>query len=235
VLVTFLCWTALSSSPASQGADLFGGTSFGELVALCLTLQLGAGLVADELESGHAALVLLRPVSRSAWFLGRLAGAGLVLLCALGLAWVLAWVPAFRAGQGLGWQRLLALPLGFLFAFGWLATLAALSVVARGATNAAWLLLATIGWFLLWGAAGTASAVERMRSPEAGLAARAFELIRAVHPFMGPQDPTRIQTALQSGQPVDWMPLGWDLLWVAGACWIGVRLLAARELGRRRV
>jgi hypothetical protein len=235
ILAVLFAWIGYSSAPIHGGADLFGGKSFGELLAVVFTLVLGAGIVADELESGHAGLVLLRPVSRAAWFGGRLIGAGLVLLCALGLCWLLAWVPAVRAGTGLGWTRLLSLPLGFLCAFAWLTTLAALSVVARGATNAGWLILGAAAWFFAWASASMANAVQRAATQGGGLAARVVELIKVVHPYVGPQDPTGIQIALQTGQRADWQPLVWDLAWTAAAWAVGVHLLSRRELGRRRL
>ena len=222
------------ADPAKGGAELFGGISFGEFILLLFTLFLGAGVISDELESGHAQLVLLRPITRAAWFGGRLCGAGLVLAAAMGLCWTLAWGAALAAGSGLQWTRLLVLPVGFAFAFSWLATLAALSVVARGWANTGWVVLSAIGWMLIYLGVRATSLIAQAARHEGGVAAKLVDFTRAVAPYLGPQDPTALVAQLQTGAPPDPGPLLWDLAWAAGAWLLGVWLLNQRELARRR-
>ena len=222
------------ADPGRGGAELFGGTSLGEFLLLLFTLFLGAGLVSDELESGHAQLVLLRPLTRAAWFGGRLSGAGLVMAAAMALSWVLAWGAALRAGSDFQWTRLLVLPIGFVFAFSWLSTLCALSVVTRGWANTGYVVLGSLGWMLLYLGVRATSAIAKAAQHEGGLASRLVELTRVVAPYVGPQDPTPLLVSLQTGGPVDLGPLLYDLLWTAAAWLLGVWLLNQRELARRR-
>ena len=222
------------ADPSRAGAELFGGISFGEFILLFFTLFLGAGVVSDELETGHAQLVLLRPVTRAAWFGGRLWGAGMVLAGAMTLCWLLAWTAALNAGNGLQWTRFLVLPVGFVFAFSWLATLATLSVVARGWANTGWVVLAALGWMVIYLGVRATSAIAQVAKQEGGVAAKLVELTRTIAPYLGPQDPTSLLVSLQGGAPPDLGPLLWDLAWTAAAWLLGVWLLNQRELARRR-
>src|SRR5205807_10241669 len=60
ILVVGACFVAAGALGGRAGAvgDTFG--RFGIALLLVLTLALGAGLLSDELDSGHAQLVLLR-------------------------------------------------------------------------------------------------------------------------------------------------------------------------------
>jgi ABC-type transport system involved in multi-copper enzyme maturation permease subunit len=236
-LAAMMALAGWTSDPAAAGADLFGwGTLklFGAISLMLFTLFLGAGLVSDELESGHAQLVLLRPVTRAAWFGGRLAGAGLVLAAAMSLCWLLSIASALRVGAGLQPVRLLALPVGFAFAFAWVATLAALSVVVRGWSNAGWVILGMFGIGMLFATVKATSAIRGAMKQDAGLADLLSQAISTGLPYIGPQDPTRVLVALSTHQPVDLAPLLYDLFWAAAAWLAGVLLLSRRELARRR-
>ncbi|MGZ6144180.1 MAG: hypothetical protein ACXWLM_12635, partial [Myxococcales bacterium] len=125
----------LRSSADTWGAEAFSG--FGAFWFFLLTLLLGAGLLADEVESGHAQLVLLRPLTRAQWVGGRLLGAGIVLCLAGAAGWASSLIATIvRGGFGELPGRLLVLPLALLPALGWLATLAAIGAATRGWTNA---------------------------------------------------------------------------------------------------
>jgi hypothetical protein len=234
-----LALSELGAGGKRSPADLFGGVSFfSQLFLLALTLALGAGLISEELESGHAQLVLLRPLSRAAFFGGRLAGAGLALLGAMGLAFLLACGSCLAEGTfspGL----LLAFPVAFIWAFSWLALLAAMSSVLRGASNAVWLLIGAILWvatrFGLMGAGAVALAVHRWEWLES-LSHAAGALL----PYIGPQEPNPlVEQLLQQGSifpllTADFGPLLYDLVWIAASWTAGAFLLSRRELARRR-
>lgn len=234
-LALVLCLTAGSfASGMSVGQEAF--TGFGQVFLLLFTMFLGAGLVDEELQSGHAQLVLLRPVTRAAWFGGRLAGAGMVLLAAVVLAWLAGTLGAFRAGAGLVPTRLLGVPFAFAWAFAWLALLATLSVLAKGWTNAGWLVIGALGWFSLRLVVKLLDAVAGMAAKgasEGRLSSAASELLSKVQPYLGPQDPLDALKALAGGTPADLSPFCWDLLWAAAAWLLGCVLLNRRELARR--
>ena len=108
----------LRGSADTWGAEAFSG--FGAFWFFLLTLFLGGGLLADEVESGHAQLVLLRPITRAQWVGGRLVGAALVLCLAGTAGWASSVLASFtRGGAGELPGRLLVLPLALLPALGW--------------------------------------------------------------------------------------------------------------------
>src|SRR5205814_1947505 len=127
-LTALLVLASYVNAAGGWSGKLFSG-AFGSLFFLAVTTGLGAGLVSAELESGHAQLALLRPLTRAAWYGGRLWGAGLALLGAVVLGWLAAGAAALARGGGLdlGWAA--SLPLSFVWAFAWLSLLACLSVV----------------------------------------------------------------------------------------------------------
>ncbi len=228
-----LCLSELGAGGKRSPANLFGGVSFfSQLFLLALTLALGAGLISEELESGHAQLVLLRPLSRAAFFGGRLAGAGLALLSAMGLAFLVACGSCIAQGT-FSAGLLLAFPVAFVWAFSWLALLGALSSVLRGASNAVWLLIGAILWvatrFGLMGAGAIALAVHRWEWMET-LSRAAGALL----PYLGPQDPNALVEQLLQHATADFGPLLYDLLWIAASWTAGAFLLSRRELARRR-
>ncbi len=197
------------SSLRSPPGQAFQG--FGQALLILFTLLLGAGLLADEIESGHAQLVLLRPLTRADWYGGRFAGAALVLLGGLVLAF------ACSAGWSLAHgnfsaSELLVLPVAFLWSAAWLSVVVAVGAAARGWTNAGLVVVAGIGWAMLMG-------LTRLASPELGA------LMVTAGKYLGPQQPLPISQL---------EPIAYDLLWLFGAWLAGVLLLNRRELARRR-
>ena len=223
-IAVFLMLVATTRSTADAwGAEAFSGL-FAGLWWQLLILLLGGGLLADEVESGHAQLVLLRPLTRAQWVGGRFLGAAAVL-CAVGtLSWAVSLVAAMlRGGSGELVGRLAVLPLALLPALGWLATLTAVSAVVRGWTNAGLVVAARVGWLLLsWGVPAA------MKSDQVR---RAIELLT---PFIGPQDIMPLARQLQNGEPLQPWGLLWDLAWIAAAWLVAVQLFRRQELARRR-
>ena len=200
---------------ASSGAAWFSG--FSALWLFLLVLRLGGRVLSGEVESGHAQLVLLRPVTRAQWVGGRLAGVALVF-CAVGAAaWATSFLLAILRGDASPLAlRCALLPLGLLPHLGWLATLVALSGVLGGWTSAALLVAVRFGWFLLRG--GLPALLPR------------WDLgpwLAAADGFFGPQD-----TFLAGS--VRWDGVAWDVLWALLAWLCAVLAFNRRELARRR-
>lgn len=205
---------AVASRPGSP--DTWSGGASGFWLAL-LVLVLGAGLLSSEVESGHAQLVLLRPLTRAAWVGGRFAGAALVLCVSGALAWAAALLAAFARGGFYGsplWFALL--PIGLLPHLGWLVTLAAVSAMTRGWANAALLIALRFGWFFARNALPVAL-------PRWNLG----PWLLAADRYIGPQDP------VDAGGIVPSLLL-WDVLWLLGGWLLAVLLFNRRELARRR-
>jgi hypothetical protein len=210
------------STADTWGAEAFSG--FAAFWFFLLILLLGAGLLADEVESGHAQLVLLRPLTRAQWLGGRLVGAAFVL-CAVGSAgWLVSLIASFTRGA---WSelpgRLLVLPLALLPALGWLATLLAIGAVARGWTNAGILVAARLGYGMLHFGLPVAF-------PKLGLS----PLLDTVARHFGPQDILLVARQFQYGERFEPSAVLWDLFWFFGAWLVAVRLFNLRELARRR-
>jgi ABC-type transport system involved in multi-copper enzyme maturation permease subunit len=206
----------LSGAAAFGG---FGGIWFFLLAALC-----GAGLISDEVESGHAQLTLLRPLTRAQWVGGRFAGAALVV-CAGGAA---LWASSFASSIARGatsdlLSRLAVLPLALLPGLGWLATLAALGAVFRGWMNAGILVAARLGWPML-------RFTLPLALPKWGLS----PWLDAIDRYYGPQDALGILQQAHSGYRVSFTPALWDVFWLLAAWLLAVRLFNLRELARRR-
>ncbi|HEY6912743.1 MAG TPA: hypothetical protein VI356_25405 [Myxococcales bacterium] len=199
------------------GGGAFGGGGLSGAWLFLLALRLGGRVLSAELESGHAQLVLLRPLTRAQWVGGQLAGVALVLCAAAGAAWACAFSLSILHGDPspLG-LRVALLPLTLLPHLGWLATLVALSGVFAGWTGAVILVAARFGWFLL---RGVLPAV----LPRWDLA----PWLAAMDPFVGPQD------AFVAGA-VRWDAVAWDILWALLAWLAAVVLFNRRELARRR-
>jgi hypothetical protein len=210
------------SSADSWGAEAFSG--FASFWFFLLVLVLGAGLLADEVESGHAQLVLLRPLTRAQWVGGRLAGAAYVLCTAGTAAWLVSLFAAFSRGA---WGelpgRLLVLPLALLPALGWLATLVAIGALARGWSNAGFLIAARAGW-------GIAHLALPLALPKLQLQ----PLLDSVSRHYGPQDVLMLARQVQYGERFEPSGALWDLFWLFGAWLVAVRLFNLRELARRR-
>jgi ABC-type transport system involved in multi-copper enzyme maturation permease subunit len=180
--------------------------------------------LSEEVESGHAQLVLLRPLTRAQWVGGRLAGAALVLCAAGAAGWASSMVMALsRGGSGELAGRLLVLPLALLPALGWLATLVAIGAAAGGWTNAGILLAARLGWFF-------AHLALPLALPKLGLQ----PLLDAIDGYFGPQDALRIARQVQYGERFEPSVALWDVLWILAAWLAAVRIFNLRELARRR-
>lgn len=209
VLLLVLGGMLAVSSLRSTPEQAFSGPA--ELLLALFTLLLGAGLLSDEIESGHAQLVLLRPLTRADWYGGRFAGAALVLLAFVALAFVASLVPSAARG-GFSPRQLLVLPVAFIWSAAWLSVVAAAGAVARSWSNAGFVVVAGIGWGMLIG-------VATLVRPGWGA------LLTTVGKYLGPRQPL----------PLDrWELVAYDLLWFFGAWLAGVLLLNRRELARRR-
>jgi ABC-type transport system involved in multi-copper enzyme maturation permease subunit len=192
-------------------------TGFSEFWLFLLALLLGAGALSSEVQSGHAQLVLLRPITRAQWVGGRLAGVTLVFCGAGAAAWGVALVLSLARGDAalLG-LRLALLPAALLPHLGWLATLVALSALLPGWTNAGVLLAIRLGWF--FGRTGLP-----LLLPQWDLA----PWLSGADHYFGPQ------AAFADGV-VKWERLLWDVLWISLAWLAAVLLFNRRELARRR-
>ena len=210
-----------------SSADAWGAEAFSSMAAawfFLLTLLLGARLLSEEIESGHAQLVLLRPITRAQYAGGRFLGAAFVLCAAGAAAWASSLVAALlRGGANEVPGRILVLPLALLPALGWLATLLAVGAVTSGWTNAGILVAARVGWFLL--RLGLPVALPRL-----GLG----PWVEAIDHYFGPQDALMIARQAQYGERIELSPALWDLLWLFAAWLAAVRLFNLRELARRR-
>jgi hypothetical protein len=96
--VIFAATAALPTGPDASGAESFRGPS--AIWFVVLTFTLGTAMLSEEIESGHAQLVLLRPLTRAAWFGGRLAGACVALALFCALAWLASIASAAARGYG---------------------------------------------------------------------------------------------------------------------------------------
>ncbi|HZC79364.1 MAG TPA: hypothetical protein VE258_16535 [Ktedonobacterales bacterium] len=209
-------------APDQSGADAFGG--FGGAWFFLLTLLLGAGLLSDEVESGHAQLVLLRPLTRAQWVGGRFLGAALVLCAGGGLAWTASLAGAILRGTTDGLlARLFVLPLALLPALGWLAALLAIGAVVRGWTNAGLLIAARAGWLFL-------RFTLPLALPKWGLS----PWLDAIDHYYGPQDALGLLQQARYGQRLELSTALWDVFFIFTAWLLAVRLFNLRELARRR-
>lgn len=200
---------------AASGAAWFSG--FSALWLFLLVLRLGGRVVSGEVESGHAQLVLLRPITRAQWVGGRLAGVALVFCAAGAAAWATSFLLSILRGDASPLAlRFALLPLGLLPDLGWLATLVALSSVLGGWTSAAVLVAVRFGWFLLRGGLPALF-------PRWDLA----PWLAAADGFFGPQE------TFVAGS-VRWDGVAWDVLWALLAWLCAVLAFNRRELARRR-
>jgi len=220
VILAIGVWFAAAAALSGRlGAPREAFSTFGILFLLVLTLALGSGLLSDELDSGHAQLVLLRPITRAAWVGGRLAGAGIAQAAILVGAWLFAAAGAALRGGGALSLSVAVLPLALLWGFAWLSILCATSAVLPGWTNAVALVLAGIAWQML---RNGLPAIFRRPEWTGALA--------EVSKYLGPQDP--LQFAVQPREGLG--PVLYDLCWVFFAWLVAVLLFNRRELGRRR-
>ncbi|MBS2021828.1 MAG: ABC transporter permease [Deltaproteobacteria bacterium] len=221
-----------AAGPNADGSE--GFAAIAGFLLLIFTMMLGAGLIDEEFAAGHAQLVLLRPLTRAQWFGGRLAGAGSVLAAAMTLVWLSTTANAVSKGAHFDLARVLALPVAFVWAFAWLAVLAALSVVLKAWTNIAWLLFATILWWASKLAINGINAVMVAKDKSTDhFSQTVVGFIGTIEPYVCPQDPLQIIHTLHNGGRPDWSPLAYDLVWLFGAWTVGCVLLNRRELSRR--
>lgn len=223
IIVAVLVLLGLTRGAADQsGADAFAG--FGGAWFFLLTLLSGAGLLLDEVESGHAQLVLLRPLTRAQWVGGRFLGAALVLCGGGTAAWTASLVGALLRGQTDGMlARLFVLPLALLQALGWLAALLAFGAILRGWMNAGLLIAARVGWQLL-------RVTLPLALPKCGLG----PWLEAIDHYYGPQDALDLVQQARYGQQLALSTALWDVFFIVAAWLVAVRLFNLRELARRR-
>ncbi len=223
IIVAVLVLLGLTrGAPDQSGADAFGG--FGGAWFFLLTLLLGAGLLSDEVESGHAQLVLLRPLTRAQWVGGRFLGAALVLCAGGAAAWAASFAGALLRGATDGiLARLFVLPLALLPALGWLAALLAIGAILRGWTNAGLLIAARAGWLFL-------RLTLPLALPKWGLG----PWLEAIDRYYGPQDALDLLQQARYGQQLALTPALWDVFFIFAAWLVAVKLFNQRELARRR-
>jgi hypothetical protein len=220
--ILVLVFLGLGRGATSPGAEAFSGGSYGWFALL--VMMLGGGLLSNEVESGHAQLVLLKPITRAQWVSGRFIGAAAVLCLGAALAWGGSVVAAvIRFGTGDLGVRLLVLPLALLPALAWLATATALSSVVRGWGNVAIPVAAKLVWLLA-----------RVTMPPFFPQLRLQPIADALDPYVGPQDALQLTTDWAAGNKLLVSVPLWDLFWLFAAWTLAVWLFNQRELARRR-
>jgi hypothetical protein len=212
--------TLAGASRASRhgaGAETFSGLGF--LCLIALTFDLGVAVLSAEIESGHAQLVLLRPITRAAWYGGRLAGACLVFLIFCAIAWSATFAAAVGRGDGFDPMRLLALALALVWGWAWLSVLTCLGSFLSSWTNVGAVAAAMLLWVFLVGLA-------------AGLHSEWLDHLQTAGRYLGPQDPMVLVD--RTGPHLDFGPALYDLVWLFGPWLAGVAILNRRELAKRR-
>ena len=189
-------------------------TVAGGSVLLVLTLLLGGALLASEIESGHAQLVLLRPITRAQWVGGRFAGAA-VVLTAVALICLVAGAASSLVRTDFI-SPVIPIIWSWVPAMAWLATLLAIGAATPGWTNAGLAIAAYVGWNLL----------RLVLSTSLPGWASALAILDA---YLGPQDLVRLPVGTSVLERTVW-----DVAWFCAAWLIAVRALNLRELARRR-
>jgi ABC-type transport system involved in multi-copper enzyme maturation permease subunit len=208
---------AVRASGHGAGAETF--TNLGFLCLIALAFDLGAGILSEEIESGHAQLVLLRPITRAAWYGGRLWGACLAFAIFCTVAWLATFAAAVHRGDGFDPMRLLALLVALVWGWAWLSVLTCLGAFLSRWTNAGAVAAAMLLWIFSMGLA-------------AGLHSEWLEHLQTVGKYLGPQDPLAVLDRTKPGR--DFGPALYDLLWIFAPWLAGVAILNRRELARRR-
>jgi hypothetical protein len=222
--ILVLVFLGLGRGATSPGAEAFSGGSYGWFALL--VLMLGAGLLSNEVESGHAQLVLLKPITRAQWVSGRFIGAAAVLCLGAALAWggsVVAAVVRSGVGDPAFSIRFLVLPLALLPALAWLAIATALSAVVRGFGNVAILVAAKFAWLLV-----------RYPLPPLVPQLGLQPIVDALDPYIGPQDALSLTGDWAAGNKLLVSVPLLDLFWLFAAWTLAVWLFNQRELARRR-
>jgi magnesium-transporting ATPase (P-type) len=208
---------AVRASPHGAGAETFSNLGF--LCLIALTFDLGGSILSEEIESGHAQLVLLRPITRAAWYGGRLWGACLAFAIFCTIAWSATFAAAAYRGDGFDPMRLLALVVALIWGWAWLSVLTCLGSFLSSWTNVGALAAAMLLWIFLFGLA-------------AGMHSEWLEHLQTVGKYLGPQDPMVLVEPTKPRR--DFGPALYDLVWLFGPWLIGVAILNRRELARRR-
>ena len=217
VCLVFTGAGALRASRHGAGVETFSGP--GTIWFILLTFGLGAALLSEEIESGHAQLVLLRPITRAAWYGGRLAGACLAMTLFCVIAWAATFSAAVARGDGFDPMRFASLALAIVWGAAWLSVLACLGSFLPSWTNAGALGIAILAWILLFGVIVT------VRPAWA-------DFVQTLSRYLGPQDPMIFSEPTRPRR--DLGPALYDLLWIFGPWLLGVVILDRRELARRR-
>jgi hypothetical protein len=213
----FAAAAAATASARSAGIETFTGPS--ALWFALLTFGLGAAILSEEMESGHAQLVLLRPLTRAAWYGGRFAGAWLSLAIFCVIAWAAAFCTALARGAGFDAMRFASLGLALLWGGAWLSVLTCLGAFLPRWTNAAALAASALAWFFLVSIAGVAHK-------------EWLPFLQTATKYLGPQDPLDLARPESAGR--DFGPALYDLVWIFGPWLAGVLIVGRRELARRR-
>ena len=215
--IVFAIAGALGATREGAGIETFSGPA--AVWFALLTFAFGSGILSEEIESGHAQLVLLRPLSRSAWYGGRLAGAWLSVAIFCVVAWAATFAVAVSRGAGFDPMRFAALGLALLWCAAWLSVLACLSAFLRSWTNAGALIVAALFWTFLIGIVGVVRPA-------------LLPFLQSVTKYLGPQDPLVLVD--RTRPRLDFGPALYDVVWLFAAWLAGVVILNRRELARRR-
>ena len=208
---------AVQASSRGAGLEPFSGPA--TVWYIVLTFALGVAILSEEIESGHAQLVLLRPITRAAWYGGRLAGASLALAVLCVIAWLATLSVAVARGGGFDPMRLASLALALVWGCAWLSVLTCLGSFLPRWTNAGALALVTLAAMLLFGIVALARPEWR-------------GMVETTARFLGPQDPMVFSEPNQPRR--DLGPALYDLVWIFAPWVAGVAILDRRELARRK-
>jgi len=208
IAALFAILNAATASPGSHGAEILDGPPVAWLGVL--TLASGVSILSDEVENGHVQLVLLRPLTRAAWYGGRFAGAWLALGAFCLIGWMVGSSAAVARGEGFDPARIASLALALLWAGAWLSVLVCLGAFLPRWLNAGALVLAAASWLLF---VGIASVKRPGWAP----------WLQTLTGYLGPQKPSP-----KAG------PALYDLVWIFGPWLAGVTVFNRRELAKRR-
>lgn len=216
-------WIALVLYPLAAGIAAATGRfdPIGESRSFMtfLVLLLTAGIVGDDIDTGHLQLITTKPISRASYLLGRAAGALVAISVPLVLGGVAAAaIPGDAPTQGVA----LACALELLRIAGWVAAMTSLSVVVPRSWNALVALVALIAWqfvgFLVQFALGAAWTAR----------------LDVASDRLTPPDFSPLVADLVDHQAVAWSEVAYGVFYVAAALCLGAILLGRREIAARR-
>lgn len=209
LVVAFVAWGAKAPNPFAPASAI------GVLIAIILT----AGIIGDEIESGHLQIIAVKPVARSVYLLGRAAGAWFANVVVLGLAFAVA--IAVPGGVSVR-TAILACALEVLRGAGWIAATTALSVVVPRSWNAPAVAIGLVAWQIL------AMGMQAAFGP--GAAAR----MDSASDLLTPPDFSILVSDLAARESAAWSDLSYGVFYAAAALLVGVLLLRRREIASRR-